>query len=875
MRQGSTDFNSGVAGTNDNIGHIWFTFEVTKPLNLAIVRATGTADGTSNAIAVWQLVTFENEVRTYYSLATGAWDSNASWSLSSDGSSGALPAGEWPSRVDNVVIRTGHNITVDNIADNYYPGVRPDDLGKANIGNSFESSNLPMFYHTGSILITGTLTISGGVKAMIGGYTKITGILTTASTLVNTGSLEAETGSTLSTLDDLILTGNSITVINTASTSSDDLIIDHTDATLCGTGTTQLQNGGGSEITYVNGGTINQVCTSFTIICTGSGGGGCPVSFPAVGTTSVVVGNTGPGGVGNNSGTSQLKLWFRPDNGISTTGTTIDSWTNSAGITALNVSEAGSERPTLVANALNGFAEVSFNGSNRLRTDLTLTTANFVVDQASSFSVVRADNTTQTSSFYLTDPLDANRFSNHIPWAGTVYYDIGSCCAGDARLEIGGLTGLTGYSLWTYTANAAAGKTLYRNGTSLQNRAGINTFNTHGSHRFNLGGNTGGTAGFEGDMTEIAIYTVRVNDAERVIIDNYLASKYNLTLAANDVYAFDGADVYEYDVAGIGRAAVGYHNDSRGTGVVRMWNPGDLGVGEYLLWGHDNAVLNATTTTVGLGGVDGTIIKERVIRIWKVDKTGDVGTVTLSFDISAFTTSSALGSNLRLLIDRDLDGFGDNDVAPIAGSFSNNIVVFSGVAFNDGDRFTLGNTDLSHPLPIQLLSFDAYPQGNSVVAEWTTTNETNNDFFTLLSSDDGEKWKDLLQIKGAGNSTVRNNYRVTDTRPLPGLSYYRLSQTDFDGRTSLSPIVSVTFEGDSGLQAWPNPSRGLYSINMQKVLPGQVNVLNSIGQVIPFSLREEEGQEVKIDISNQPNGVYLLRITEGYGTRTVRIVKED
>jgi hypothetical protein len=874
MRQGSTDFtSSGGAGTNDNVGHTWFNFEVTKPLNLTITRATGTTDGTSNAVATWQLVTFENEVRTYYSLATGSWDSNTSWSLSSDGSSGALPVGEWPSRVDNVVIRSGHDITVNNVADNYYPGVKPDDLGKANIGNSFESSNLAMFYHTGNILVTGTWTITGGVKAMVGGYTKVTGTLTTGSTLVNTGSLEAESGSTLATLDDLILTGNSITVINTNSTSSDDLIIDHTDATLCGTGTTQLQNGGGSEITFVNGGTISQVCTSFTITCSGGGGGGCPVTFPTVGTTTIVVGNTGPGGVGNTLGTSQLKLWFRIDNGVNTTGATVNSWTNSAGVAALDIAETGTERPTLVANALNGFSEVSFNGANRLRTGLTLTAANFVVDRASTFSVIRADNTTQQTCVYVTDPLDINRFSNHLPWQGVAYFDIGTCCGTDSRLEVPGLTGLTSYSLWSYTAEPAAGKTLYRNGTSLQNRAGAGAFNTHASHRFNLGGHTSGTGGYEGDITEIAIFTVHVNQAERLIIDNYLAAKYNLTLAAGDMYAFDGADVYDYDVAGVGRANNGYHNDSRGTGVVRVWNPSDMIAGEFLLWGHNNSTLTTTTTTVGLAGVDGTVIKERLTRIWKVDKTGDVGTVSISFDISALTSSVALGSNLRLLIDRDLDGFGDNDVTPIAGSFSNNVVVFSGVSFNDGDLFTLGNTDSSFPLPIELLSFNAYPADNAVTVEWTTASEINNDFFTVLRSTDGEKWNDMFQLKGAGNSIVRNSYQIIDPQPLSGRSYYRLRQTDFDGETTHSGVVSVSFEQGSELRAWPNPSPGSYSINVAKIAPGQVKVLNTLGQEIPFVLRAEDG--VHVDISNQPNGVYLLQVTDERSTRTIRVVKKD
>ncbi|HEX9601707.1 MAG TPA: hypothetical protein VF985_09465, partial [Mariniflexile sp.] len=167
---------------------------------------------------------------------------------------------------------------------------------------------------------------------------------------------------------------------------------------------------------------------------------------------------TGPGGVGSNNGTSDLIIWYRPDNGISTTGTLIDSWINSAGVSAFNISETGTQRPTLVAGAINGYDEVSFSGSNSLRTGLTLNSSNFIVNQASSFIVTRADNTTQQSCVYTTDPLDTNRFSNHIPWSGTVYYDTGNWWDPDARIEISGLSGLNSYSIWSYDAHPTTGR---------------------------------------------------------------------------------------------------------------------------------------------------------------------------------------------------------------------------------------------------------------------------------------------------------------------------------------------------------------------------------------------------------------------------------
>jgi hypothetical protein len=806
---------------------------------------------------------------TYYSRnATfgGQWDSNTAWTTSSDGTGGPLATGVWPRRHDNVVIRSGHTITVNATNDNRSCGVSPDGLALANIG-PFVSSNLAMFYHTGDITVSGTLNVTG-IEMMTAGYTHVLsgGTFSLGSNLVQVGYLEVDAGSIFSSLDDLVLTGNSATIINTNSTSTDDFIIDHTNATLCGSGTATLQNGMGSQVTYTNLGTVNQICTSFTINCTG---GGC-IGFPVVGTTVVVTGVTGPGGVGSNAGTSFLKLWFKVDNGLNTTGATINSWANSAGVAALDLSEAGSQRPTLVAGAINGFSEVSFNGSNRLRTGLTLTTSNFITTQASSFVVNRADNTTQSSSVYLTDPLEVNRFSNHIPWAGTVYYDFGNCCGTDARIEVGALTGLTGYSIWSYDANSAAGKQLYRNGTLLQDRANALAYSSHATHRFNIGGNTTGSAGFEGDVTEVIIFNARINQAQRILIQNYLSAKYAIALTANDVYTQDdvGNGNFDFNVAGIGQAGDGSrHIDAQGAGIVRMRNPNNLANNEYLIWGNDSGNLAGTTS-----GVDGTTIRQRINRVWRVSEVGDVGTVSISFDISGFA-GAALGGNLRLLIDRDGDGFADNDVTPIsAGSLASNIITFSGVNFQNGDRFTLGNTDLTTPLPIELLSFTASVVQNDVVLKWSTASETNNHYFNILRSSTGEAWEDIGGEEGAGTSVERNDYELVDTNPLPGISYYRLKQTDTDGTFTLSTIRRIEFAPGYQLKAYPNPTTGKLIVTTGFSLAQEdIRLLNTIGQPVPLQFHQV-GNEAEIEIKNVPAGIYILQVRKGFWQQSLRVV---
>jgi len=97
----------------------------------------------------------------------------------------------------------------------------------------------------------------------------------------------------------------------------------------------------------------------------------------------------------------------------------------------------------------------------------------------------------------------------------------------------------------------------------------------------------------------------------------------------------------------------------------------------------------------------------------------------------------------------------------------------------------------SEPLPIELLFFTA-KYNNSVLFNWETASEINNDYFTIETSTDAIYYKSLVNINGAGNSTSLKSYSYIQKNPPIGVNYYRLKQTDFDGKNVTSEVVSVT-----------------------------------------------------------------------------------
>jgi hypothetical protein len=110
------------------------------------------------------------------------------------------------------------------------------------------------------------------------------------------------------------------------------------------------------------------------------------------------------------------------------------------------------------------------------------------------------------------------------------------------------------------------------------------------------------------------------------------------------------------------------------------------------------------------------------------------------------------------------------------------------------------------PLPVSLLYFTGSLQSSGIVdLSWATADETNNNYFTVQRSTDGIHFTDLQIISGAGTSTSTHTYSATDF-PASDLTYYRIKQTDLDGKFSYSQIISISSkETDFSFSLFPNP----------------------------------------------------------------------
>jgi hypothetical protein len=94
-------------------------------------------------------------------------------------------------------------------------------------------------------------------------------------------------------------------------------------------------------------------------------------------------------------------------------------------------------------------------------------------------------------------------------------------------------------------------------------------------------------------------------------------------------------------------------------------------------------------------------------------------------------------------------------------------------------------------LPIELTSFTGEQYGEYNMLKWTTATEKNNRKFTVEHSKDAINFDVVNDVDGAGNSTTTRKYSLVDTKPF-NISYYRLTQTDYNGNDKAYDMIVVT-----------------------------------------------------------------------------------
>lgn len=198
----------------------------------------------------------------------------------------------------------------------------------------------------------------------------------------------------------------------------------------------------------------------------------------------------------------------------------------------------------------------------------------------------------------------------------------------------------------------------------------------------------------------------------------------------------------------------------------------------------------------------------------------------------------------------------------------------SPTSFNSFSDFAIGFRKLVI-LPVSLLEFSAIAKSGYVDLAWTTGSEMKNSFFTIEKSGDGIQFEVMQTINsaaGEGNSTAALNYTARDTDPYNGNNYYRLKQTDIDGKYSYSKVIVVSFSSRLPVTVYPNPSAGTVYIKGLNVPTTQVEWYDTGGRIVAAQTVPVRNGIARLDM-NLAAGMYILKYATGKGVwETQRVI---
>jgi len=188
-------------------------------------------------------------------------------------------------------------------------------------------------------------------------------------------------------------------------------------------------------------------------------------------------------------------------------------------------------------------------------------------------------------------------------------------------------------------------------------------------------------------------------------------------------------------------------------------------------------------------------------------------------------------------------------------------------------------TNASSSLPVTLVDFTVRKEGGNAQLAWSTSAETNSDYFEVQRSQNAKSWEVMAKINAKGESSSVHPYTYADARPLNnGNNFYRLRMVDKDQTFAYSAIRQVSFEGNPVTATlFPNPTAEKLIIKLDDwTNVSTVQITNLQGKIVYEAMPAKTvNGNAEIDMKSLPSGAYIVKINRTAGVASaLKIIRQ-
>ena len=412
-------------------------------------------------------------------------------------------------------------------------------------------------------------------------------------------------------------------------------------------------------------------------------------AFCLLATYFISFSQTGPGGQGKNDGSSTLELWLKSDAGVlnstglaASDGENIATWEDQSGNGRDATQGNDANRPVFdsISVAMNGFPTLSFEANDNNRLDFSLTA---IPDGWSVYLIFRASELEFQQGFFLGDNISEEKFGL---WDRTGDSDLRyfirpfpapGVPVGSFDDNVLHLSGTNTTIFYLERVDGTDDYQLAINGTV--NSLPSLTATTGDLNLARIGGNASAGQYWDGDISEVIVFSDQLNDAQRIILDNYLASKYGITIE-NDLYAFQSN--YGLDVAGVGNSGGDLITSAVSSNILGLAIDGaNLDDGDFVTFGHNGGAIDSWLATEQ-PLADTNFL--RLEREWVFDTTGSPGVANISIDTTLLPAKTADFEFYYLWLDADGDFTSGATPYLLSAVADSSIYQATGITLSDG-----------------------------------------------------------------------------------------------------------------------------------------------------------------------------------------------